>query len=581
MHVGRRTGGRGVELLTPGQSDDKEWPVPLENAMFKLLLTLILIASAAVNCAAQSNAGAGDATARQQQEQVLSPVVKQIGELEDPLLRVFLRHEVANYLWESNSGTQDAGALTEDALADIETYGESMPAPLVKSYRRSFFTKLHHHSPVLAAKLAARYGSEKATPRGELETAYSMLNTQGGVEPAVEKVRTVVKNSKDPSHLIVFFLLLLEEKSPERVPLVLSEILAGEEARPGTLSVKTFFSLKHFYLGKQTTPELQNRYLAALVSSMRKRTQWKSTEEMTDAYGLMQGALSVIERQQPLLFNAASERAAALAAQLPPPVLERFLLNDRVERSPDPFNQLLNEIEVARDKGLEEELTTRAAEMAFDRGKVGMALDLVLKAQYEGDFKTLWRDQFIERIVTVAAASNDTELMNRAIDSIHSPLVRASALQKVALRQKEAKRLDEARETLRKAFNSIDKSAGGTDKAVALSEIALTYCQMDVDRVPEVARAFVSAVNSLPAEGRAAATSGDPKEAKPEDVPKLVHATKDLFWFAASSARDAGDVFDIARSIKRQDLKTTAVVGASIGLLSKNKPEQTAASASK
>lgn len=549
--------------------------------MLKTLLTLILITSAAVNCAAQSSTGVEEANARQQRELAISSVAEQVTELEDPLLRVFLRHEVVSYLWETGSGADAAVAITADALADLKAHADGMPASLAKSYRRSLFSKLQQHAPAEAAKLAKRFGPEAATPRGELESAYAMLNSQGGVEPAVARARAVVRTGKDPGHLIVFFLLLLEQKSPEKVPQMLSEILAVEEARPGTLSVRTLFSVNHLYLDRQTPPELQNRYLAALVSAMHLKTQWANTEEMTDAYGLMLGALPVIERQQPALFNAASERAATLATQLPASVLERLLLTDRIARSPDPYNQLLNEIEVARDKGLKDELTTRAAQMALDRGMPGAALDLIMKVQFEGELRTLWRDQFVERIVSAAATGNDAELTNKAIGSIHSPLVRAYALQRVALRQKEAKRLDEARETLQKALNSVGKSSGGAEKAVALSEIALTYCKLDAERIPEVTRAFVSALNSLPEEGRPSALPGGPGEAKTEDLLKVVTGTNALFRLAALTARDEREVLNIAQTIKRQDLKTTAVVGASIGIFSKSRHVQAATSASK
>lgn len=543
--------------------------------MFKSLLTLILIAAAVVNCAGQSSPRV--ANARQGQEQALSTILDQVSDLEDPLLRVFLRHEIANALWESGSSNDAAAAVSADALADINANGESLPASLMKSYRRSLFAKLRQHAPSVAAEMADRYGAENATPRGEIESAYEMLNTQGGVGPAVERVRKVIRGGQDPGNRIVFFLVLLEQKSPETVSQILSDILAGEEARPGTLSIRTLFSLNHLYLGKQVPAEVQNRHLAVLVSAVRlrlKMQQWTDTEEMVNAYGLLLGALPVIEKQFPALLSAATEQSVSLGVRLPAGELERMLADDRIERSPDPFRQLLNEIEAAKDKGVKEGLTTRAARMALQRGMPGTALDLALKIKPEDDGKTLWRDQFIERI---AVAANDAELMTKAVESIRSPLVRSSALQRVALRQKETKSLDEARGTLHKAFIIIDKSAGGTDKAVALSEIALTYGKLDPEGVPEVARAFVAAVNLLPADGRTAARPNGAGEAQPHDLPMVVKGANALFRFAATNTQDESEVIRIAEGIKRQDIKTTAIVSASLGLLGKSKHSQTAA----
>lgn len=538
--------------------------------MYKSLLILILITCAAVTCAAQSSAKTENEAGQARQEQGFSPELARIAELEEPQLRVFLRHQIVSYLLESGAKA-DAESVAGDALADIKTYGKNMPASFVNPLSRSFSAQLQLHASPLADKFAELGGPDKPSPRSQLEIAYRLLNTKGGANLAVGKAREVIGSGRDPSTFIVFFLRQLDLKDPAAVPPMLSEIVAVEEKRPGTLSVETLAVLKHLYLRKETTADLQNRYLTAMVSAIKRKKQWSDTREMTGGYGLLNGTLPIIEKQQPALFAAASEQAQALAVQLPASVLERMFIDERVKRSPDPFRQLLVEIEGTKDKRLKEDLMTEAAQLALERGMLGASLDLVSKIQFESEDKVSWRDQFIERIAQAAVAGNDLELARSAISHIRSPLMRSSALQKIALCQKNANSWTEARETLDEAFNCIRKADGGIDKIVALSEIAVTYGKVDAEKVPEVIRAFVSALNSLGVGAVSSARADGPAEDKAEDLMKLATGANTLFRFVAATAVNERDVLDLARSIRRQDVETAAMVGAAIGFHNKNR----------
>jgi hypothetical protein len=548
--------------------------------MKKSSLTIALILCATLNCAAQSAPTVEPLNTQQQYHDAETVIYLEglIRELESPTLRVYFSYQLASYAWENGIKGTNAALLSKDALKDIKSYSGEMPDHMVNSLRRGLLSQLQLHAPLVWAEV--REASNDQSNQSEMENAFSLLNTKGGTGPAVEKARGAVARGEDPGDMMVFFLSQLEVKEPETVPLLLSDILGAGERRPGGLSVNTLFVLKHLYLREKTSTELQNRYLAALVRTIRRKNQWANPAEMANAYGLIKGTLPLIEKQQPALYAIASEQELALASQLPPQVRERMLIDERVKRSPQPLTQLLNEIDAVVDSGLKEELTVQAAQLALQDGQLKTALELSLKVQSEQKETAAWRDQFIGVVVVAALGAGDLDLARRAVASIGSPSARSSALQKVALYQKESRDLAGAGETLNEALKIVEKMDGGVQKAMALSELASSFVKVNQEKVIEVAEAFVEVANSLQGSKKSSANSDDAVKKNAEEAMYVARSANLLFWQLAASTT-SGKVQELTQKIRRPEVSTPAIVGASIGSMTANRSRQTATAAVK
>lgn len=540
--------------------------------MKKSSLTIAFILCAALGSAGQSAPKAEPLTTQQKHDaQTVNDLRDRIRELESPTLRVYLSYQLASYAWENGIQGADAVGLSRAALDDIKFYGGEMPDQAVNSFRRGLLSQLQLHAPLVWEKVRDAAADDN---RSEMEDAFSLLNTKGGAGLAVEKVRGAVARGEDLGDMMVFFLSQLDVKAPAAVPQLLSEILDAGERRPGGLSVETLFVLKHLYLREKTSPELQNRYLAALVRTVQQKSQWASQEEVGQAYGLIKGTLPVIEKQRPALLRLANEQEMTLSSQLSPQMRERLLIDERVKNSPQPLAQLLTEIDTVADAGLKEELTVRAAQLALQDGQLKTALELSLKVQSERKDTVGWRDQFIGTVVHAALGAGDLSLAGRAVASLGSPSARSSALQKVALYKKASKDLAGAGETLDEALKIVEKMDGGVQKAVALSELASSFGKVNQERVSEVANAFVQVVNSLQGSKKPSADAGDSAKKTAEEAMNVARSADSLFLHLAASTTDSEKVQEIIWRIERREVRTPALVGASIGSMTANRSRQ-------
>ncbi|MGH9902721.1 MAG: hypothetical protein ACRD68_13010, partial [Pyrinomonadaceae bacterium] len=399
---------------------------------------------------------------------MLDGLPERIKALDEPALRVFLRLQVATFLW-ANKRTNASGraeAMTTEALADLIEHESEIPEFYANSFRRDAMALLELHAPALAASLSKRFGLDQK--EDQLATAHQLLNRKDGVGAAVEKIHGFLKSGRDPGDMMTFLLLRLEVERPDEVPRLLAEILNSAERIPGSISFQTLFFLKHQYMKEGGTPELKGRFIDVFVKSAQEVSAKSESENFLLAYGVLSDILPTIGKLRPSLYPQASALAATLGARLPRQSAEREAIDDRIRQSADPLNQTIAEAEAARDSSLKESLFTEAARLAVKKGQLKTAVDLITKAESPEPNRVAHRDQFLGDVVIRALDVKDPATAAYAAAGIRSPLKRSSALQRIALYFFESEDVARARETLNDALHLIRSAEDGVNRISSL-----------------------------------------------------------------------------------------------------------------
>lgn len=537
--------------------------------MTTLLLTFCLILSG--NSCAGRFAKNTSHVSSQTDATFLSPLLEQVDSSSEPALRIFLRLKIATYLWGNSSRSHNPEAVAAAALADLHTHEKEIPALYVDLFRRDLIAELKAHAPDSAARLLEEYKLERHT---DIEVAYSLLGQEDGVDKAVGIVQRSIAGGNDPGSIIVPFLHRLEKTNPAGVLKVIDAIMLAEESRPGSISARTLFALKHLFIREQTPQGLQRRYLVSVIN--RAGETEASPASVVDIYTILADVLPAVEKQAPDLYHSASAWLSQLAMRVPGRTLERLSINKRVSQSTDPLAQLLAERDAVNDQSLREELQTEAAQLALEKGQIQMAIQLVIKLRPKNEEARMWRDQFIEEAVGRAVEKGDVAVAEYGASQIQSAGVRSSALQKLALYFQASSDPLRARDTLNSALKLTEASDDDAEKAVALLDLAHSFLKVDSQRALVLARAAVKTINKTPAVMRKAEAGSDTHLGDVENMMKIAYRI--VPTFQALGATGQSTALELAEDIQRQELKTAAKFGAYTGSPTVGKNKQVVAS---
>lgn len=547
-------------------------PSPLSilsgRLMRKCLLVCLLIGVCAAQGAGQQAAENNDGHAFQRTQNVLDRLPDQIKAMDEPALRVFLRLRLAGFLWSKDFAESEnkAETICVAALADLQAHQTEIPESDLKWLRREILSLLELHAPDRAARLIKQYGLDLNDAVQKVEAAYSSFDGKGNPSEAIRKVREVLDSGQNPGIIMLFFLDELKRQRPAEVPALLSSLLTIEEQKTGSIALQNLGFLIHLYLSKETPPALQERFLRAVVKATGGSFSGVEENQMSDAYNLLRAIVPALEQRWPALYSQASAQLAALAARLPNMglELERQTLNKRIEQSADPLRQMITEAEETEDSAFRNDLLSDAAQLAVTKGELKLAVELVMRVESDWTHHLIWRDQFLSQAIDKALKKKETAIADYAIAQIHSPFNRAAALQRVALYFFAAGDSASALQRLNAAVKIIDSVESGTNRALALLGIIPSFARIDQQRLPELARAAVKAINSI-------------RNPQPEDKPgseahKLYVETLIRLAGAAVPAfeslaeRDEIGALSLADDLQPHEIRAAAVLGVANGL---------------
>lgn len=537
--------------------------------MVKYFLIICLIASIGNLCYGQQLLPEANQQARSNVESDLYKLADEIKLMDEPTFRLFLRIRLATFLWSRSKNIEAASRaeiIAQDALADLEAHEKEIPSLYAKLFRRDLLALFQLHLPALAAHMVEQDKVEQKNSRNEFEIAYSMLDSKNGTRPAVDMVRRNLSSGQDPKNMLIYFLGQLEQQNSPELQRLLTEIVAIEEKKAGTVPVNTLLQIIKFYLKDETPTELRGRYFAVIVRTVELNYKGFDQNLMHFSYQVLNNVvLPGIRSLIPSLYPHAQSVTATLAGRIPQSALDQIAIRNRINQSADPLNQLIVEANATKDESLKESLLIEAAQLAMGKGQLKLALDLLPESSNDPNYR-LWRDQFLGDLVNTALKTKDTEMAGYAASKINSPLRRASALEKIALDYFEAKKLAYARELLNDAVKAIEKSEGDAEKAKEYLNITLAFMKIDEVRVTEMIQAAIKSINNIP----------QPKiEEKADSAARQAYAKTltEIGWnivpvFRSFAQKDEIGTFLLASGIQRREAKAFAIFGAYIGLIS-------------
>lgn len=525
----------------------------------------LLLISVPVCFGQQTSKDVAQSLRQQRAAAAFTSLPDQIKTMDEPALRVFLRLRVATFLWASKApnDASAAEAIATAAVEDLLAHEGEIPTLYVKSFRRDLLAALQLHAPGAADRLMKQYGL-KQDQQEQLGLAFKQLDDKDGVKQAVENVRSNVASGRATGASITFFLLKLEKERPAELLRLLTEIMEIEEQKSGSLTVDALFMIARFYRQQDVPPDLQARFLTAVVRATTDGSGWSDLSQWY-AYNLLRSNLPAIEKLRPNLYARASAQLAALTTRLPKQTLEREAVEERVAQSADPLGQLIIEAKATKDSALREELLTEAAQLARKKGQLKLAIDLVTEVNMLEGRRVLWRDQFLGEIVGQALEKKEPSTALYAVAKVQSNLLRSAAMQKLALYFFDANDLAQARETLNVAAKLIEAAENNVDKTVALLRLVPVFAKVDSVRVPELAQTAIKAINNLPHPGREDKADGEAHKRYVKDLLQLAYNIIPVF--SALAQKDCDGTFSLASGFQGPELKAAATLGTATGIL--------------
>src|SRR5258707_1329199 len=306
---------------------------------------------------------------------VLSRIDDAVRLMDEPAMRALIRLRIATYLWSKKSHTERFQGIAEkeveDALSDIADHKAEISEATEIRLRNDLLAQLQLNSPTLAAKLKKKYASAEQGGSGdELRQAYSLLNSPNGSTAAVTPLRHLISDGQDLGMNLVFFLDRLEkERSNALVPL-LSDILAAEESRPGTVSLTTLEYISRFYLRNEGPETLKLRFLTAVVNATRDPYAFPDVPSLQQARNFLVNIASSIAELSPALYAQAMAQLSVISSRLPPDNVSMQTIAERVKRSQDPLEAWIEEADSPENKFFRNDILTEAAQLALEKRKL-------------------------------------------------------------------------------------------------------------------------------------------------------------------------------------------------------------------
>src|SRR5689334_5425972 len=114
---------------------------------------------------------------------------QQIGKIDEPTLRIFIRIRYATSLWSGKLGpdTEPAVTATADSLEDLLANEKNLLPLYRNSFRRELLALAELHSAELVKKYADRFAKSE---QSSVDVADTMVSAQNGVGAAVESAES-------------------------------------------------------------------------------------------------------------------------------------------------------------------------------------------------------------------------------------------------------------------------------------------------------------------------------------------------------------------------------------------------------
>lgn len=499
-------------------------------------------------------------------EHVFARAVDNIKKMDEPGLRISARNQILSYLASDKTLSDHKQALAtqiaRDALADLREHHEEIMPFMLNYLTNNLGSWIQKHRPNLLEDFAK---TTKGILKGDAsQRIRSLFELEDGDILAAKLIRQELEDQGSLQSLYFWLDELLTRKSKEFAP-VASDVVA--RAAQGQISFETLFWVSDVYLRPQVSNVLRNRFLAVVVA----RTQPVNfvTEPAPQfAHDLLTKLLPFIQQSTPELYDQAQNHSFALRATLN----ERQLASDarikRLKESVDPIRDLKSEAESAKTKAERNELLLQAAELALEKKKFELCLNILgdIDPHIATADPDVWQrsvDQLLKNLAKASLNGKFPDLAEKSVARIASTLTKTEVLVLIMRYYTKANDTEAAQTLLIEASKVAASGPDNTDKAKMFFLLSVTCDQVDKSRKADLLLSGIKAMNNLSKPD----TNIRDKTIYQDYVQRLDNTGHELTkGFKGLTTQDENSAMALVEKLQKSDLRTFALIGVLLGV---------------
>ena len=496
----------------------------------------------------------------QQRALALSFLNNDIKSAEDAPMRCFLRFQVVSFIFERKvfKYYDTANSFAIDCLEDIEKYSEQFNDSQKSYWKSKIISLLRANSPEVAKKAEKRYSLDNEES-GLAD--FSELNASKDTNAVVNKILGKLSKGEMPTDL-VSIIEKLRERNPQAILRILDVLLNFYEI---PANVDESGNELNFYvydfLNESTSPEIRKRFLYFAVNlGQRALTEPGNRELFHLSRDVLKESLPIINREIPSLFQQASAIYATLDSKSSKAEREKDEVFKRIAESEDKLQQTIAEAEATENKALKGDLWMSAARIALEQKKFQIAVDSIMKVDFDFEGFKIERTRFLrDDVLDSALRENDFEAANYAIKQIEDLNERGRGILKVSARFVELKDNPQAFEKLDEALKVINKSEDSPTKVrIILSAVPIAV-KIDKAKAFEITSSAIKVVNHLPTPDIDSKIGTDLRKKYVEQV-LLTTSFNLVSAFKILSKEDVNFAFPMTQEIQQKQWKLAAQI---------------------
>lgn len=498
-------------------------------------------------------------------EHILTRILDGIKGMDEAGLRLSARNQILDYLTSDKAPSEEKQALAtqlaREAVADLREHGAELQPFMANYLSNNLGNWIQKHRPNLIEDF------EKAVKAGvrvdRSQRISSLFDLEGGDVLAAKAIRQELEAQGSLDGLYFWLDELLTRKSKEFEP-VASDVVA--RAEQGQISFETLFWVSDIYLRPQIPVALKNRFLAAVVT----RTQPAkfAVEPKQMAHQLLIKLLPLIQQSTPELYDQALNQSLAMGASLNERELAIEARTKRLKDSAHPIEDLLSEAESVKSKTERNELKLRAAELALEKKRFELCLDILSEIEVDiaKDGPEAWQrtiNYILKNFVRNTLAAKRPELSEKGATRIASSLTRVEALNLIMRYCVKTNDKAAAQRLLMEASKVAASATNDIEKANAFFLLSVVSDQVDGSKKSDLLLSGIKALNNV---SKPEARAGD-KTIYQDYVQLLDNSGHELTkGFKRLTKQDENDALGLLEKLQKPDLKTFALIGVLLGL---------------
>ena len=499
-------------------------------------------------------------------EHVLSRALDNIKKMDEAGLRVSARNRILTYLTGDKTLSDEkqslATQIARDALTDLRQHNEEITPFMLSYLSNDLASWIQKYRPSLLEEFETTI---KASMKFDAsQRINSLFELENGENLAAQRIRQQLDERGSLNGLYFWLEELMSRNSKEFEPLA-SEILT--RAGQGQISFETLFWVSEIYFHPQTSGALKNRFLTTVVA----RTDPANfTVEPAPqmAYDLLTKILPFVQQFLPELYDQALNQNVAIRGSLSESQQAADARIKRLNESANPIEDLKSEAEAAKSKAKRNELLLHAAQLALDKKKFELCLDILGDVDIEvvaadQNSLQLYLDQFLKNFVAASLAGKAVDSAEKGAARIGASLARVEALNLIMRYYLKAGDKETAKGILLEASKIAGTGPDTAEKARSFFLLSVVSAYVDESRKADLLLSGVKALNNLPKPD----TTAPNKTMYQTYVQRLDNSGYELTrGFQGLAKQDENSALALVDRLQKPDLKTLALIGILLGL---------------